>query len=146
MNLDQNLLQFSRSGQVVRQKFNSKNLAPVQERHWLFPAPLHVSHSAWQASQVFVPEFSNTLVATQAVGHAVPSRYLPFGQDEHSLFVGPVHVEHSAWQLSQVSVPVFPYLPAGHVTTQELTSKKKVASQSVQLFVVVTQVLQFVSH
>ena len=41
---------------------------------------------------MFVPEFSNKLVATHNVGHVVPSKNLPLGQDEHWLAAAPVHV------------------------------------------------------
>ena len=51
-----------------------------------------MAHSAWQLSQVFVPVFSKTFVATHAVGQVVPSRYLVPVHVEHSEFVGPVQV------------------------------------------------------
>ena len=70
-------------GHVVRQFVPSKYLTPEQLKQLLFPAPLHVSQSGWQESQVFVTAFSNRFVATQAVGHVDPSRYLPFGQLLH---------------------------------------------------------------
>lgn len=71
------------AGQVSKQLVLFKNLIPVQLRQLAFEAALHVRHSVWQASHVFVALFSNTFVATQAVGHVVPSRYLPVGQERH---------------------------------------------------------------
>ena len=78
-------------GQLRRQLEPSKNLNPEQERQPLLEALLHVSHSGWQESHVFVAEFSKTVVATHAVGHVEPSKNLPFGHDRQSLFVPPEH-------------------------------------------------------
>ena len=83
-------------GQFKIQVVPSKYLTPVQLRHWLSADPEHVAQSLWQASQVLLDVFSNTLVATHAVGHFVPSRYLEPVQEEHSVFRGPSQFSHSA--------------------------------------------------
>ena len=116
-------------GQVVIQFDPDKYLTPEQLRQLLFDDPLQVSHSPWQESQVFVVEFSNTFVATQAIGQLVPSRYLPFGQEVHWLFAAPVHSEHSPSQTSQVFVPVFLYFPEGQVSLHSLPSKNLAPEQ-----------------
>ena len=82
-------------GHVKGQLVASRYLDPEQVRHWLLAAPLQVAHSAWQASQVLVVEFSKTLVAPQDVGQVDPSRNLPLGQLEHSEFKLPVHSAQS---------------------------------------------------
>ena len=81
-------------GQDVRHCVPLKYLIPVQERHPEFVASEQVRHSEWQRSQVFVTEFSKTLVAIHAVGHVVPSKYLPLGQELHWFAAAPVH----SWQ------------------------------------------------
>ena len=54
-------------------------------------------------------------MATQAVGHVVPSRNLPVGHEEHWLVVAPVQVRQFEWQLSQVLVVVLANWLEGHV-------------------------------
>ena len=56
---------------------------------------------------MFVAVFSKTLVAEQAVGQLVPSKYLTPEQERHWVLFGPEHVAHSAWQESHVLVAVF---------------------------------------
>ena len=89
----------------------------------MLAAPVQVAHSAWQGSHVFVEVFSNTFVAPQVVGQAVPSKNLPVAQLEHSLFKLPVHSPHSVWQGSQVFVVVFSNFPVGQVARHVAPSK-----------------------
>ena len=84
---------------------------------------MHVAHVESQESQVFVEEFSKTFVATQAVGHADPSKYLPLGQLEHCEFRDPVHSEQSEWHVSQVFVPVFSNFPEGQLKGHVVPSR-----------------------
>ena len=72
-----------------------------------FVGPLQLAHSPWHGSQVFVEEFSNTFVATQAVGQVVPSKNLPVGHDVQFEAKGPVHSAQLPSQSSQVPAPVF---------------------------------------
>ena len=82
-------------GQLAIHVVPSRYRDPVQVRHWLLAAPEHVAQSLWHASQVLFDVFSNTLVATQAVGQVVPSRYLVPVHEEHSVFRGPSQFSHS---------------------------------------------------
>ena len=77
--------------------------------------------------------FSNTFVATHAVRHVVPSRYLVPVHEEHSVLRGPSQFSHSAWQGSHVFVDVFSYFPVGHTVRQLVASKCLAPEQLKQL-------------
>ena len=110
-------------GQASGHEVPSKNLVPVQDEHWLLAAPLHVRHSAWQASQVFVDVFSN-LDDGQLEGQEVPSKYLVPVQERQSVLVEFVQLSHSAWHASQVFVEEFSNtLVATHAVGQLVPSK-----------------------
>ena len=55
-------------------------------------------------------------MATHAVGHVVPSRYLIPVQEEHWFAAAPVHSRQFPWQLSQVLVAVLANLFEGQVS------------------------------